>query len=379
MISLSAMRKMVLFLRLFQVASRSPVSASESKTTTTTYQVRSNFRDGKLAQQEQDQRREFVITFSDDGTPIDLPLFKMNIFPTNGALSDTARRVISSSFSDYLLDGLTDQWSSDSNIQLNGVTVQVLGVASVEKARRRLQTGSEIAMQTTLTFDGTQSPPSDKTIEQGIKGATNDLSDYTAILAASGVDELENVQSASFKDASNKLSDAPTAAPVGSNNNGNGNNGNGISQANAALQSNTTNAQVNIILAGIAGLAVFMLTVFFIAHRRRTRGDLNDSSFDESFDEKHNISMHTGSRPGKDEIEVEALQNLGMDVADPNDGRTTLHIPAMMDSTSRQYTQGGYIPRRMLDSSVGSYDERAHAMNDEGSSNYTSDYSDGEI
>jgi hypothetical protein len=342
----------ILCLTLFHLSALT-VSASESSSSGPKYEVRSNFYPDELTQQEleeQQQRREFVITFSDEGTPVDLPLYKMKLSPTSGTLSDSAQGLIGASFGSHLQENLKNEWD-DSGIELNKVSVKVLAVTSIQNRRtlRRLQTtGSEIAMLTTLTFDGTQSPPSDDTISKGIGEVVKDLSSYISTLKGAGLDELKNVQSASFKDASNKPSDPPTQSPVTDKNS--------FAKANKQTQS-TSNQELRILIpAGIAGVAVFMLTAFLIAQRRRVRGDLNDSSFDDSFVDESDISLHQGSRPGKDEIEVRAPTNLGMQTT--NDGRTALHIPA------------NYTPRSMMDS----LDE-----DDEGSSFYTSDFSEGKI
>jgi hypothetical protein len=363
------------------------------------------------------ERRNFAITFSADGIPIILPFMKLQLFPTSGQLSNNARVILGSAFSDYLRDQLTKEWDKDDTIaDISSVTVEIMGVRAIGDVSRRLvvTTGSEATIQTTLTFDALDSPPSDAIITQAVDKATKNLDKFVKdYLITSGLDELLNVESAdAIEDSGTQGFSVPSAAPVpddvGNNNNNNnptgggpGPKGGGLSQANEQLNNNPEPAgNLRILIpASVAGLAVFMLTAFFIAQRRRNVTDLDDSYNDnDRFNDE--IDVRSGSRFGKDDIEVRPIR-LGMDThnRDMNmmdGGRTTMHIPARdyapspiritassASSSSAAFSdvhhptnpnfpptgEGQYV-RRMLDSN--SYNQGG-----EDGPEYSSDYSEG--
>jgi hypothetical protein len=348
------------------------------------------------AQAQQQERRNFAITFSADGIPIVLPFMKLELFPTSGQLSNNARVILGSAFSDYLRNELSNKWDKDDSIaDLSSVTVEIMSVRAIGNISRQATTGSEATIQTTLIFDALDSPPSDAIIADAVDKATKNLDKFVKdYLVTSGLAEFENVNTASaIEDA------VPTAAPVlddvGNNNDNNKNppGGGGIAKANEQLNNNddpSGNLRI-LIPASVAGLAVFMLTAFFIAQRRRNVTDLNDSYSDNDgiTDE---IDVASGSRFGKDDIEVRP-NRLGMDTHNRDmmdGGRTTMHIPArdyapspirttasLASSSSAAFSdehrptnrEGRYV-RRMLDSN--SYEQGG-----EDGSEYTSDYSEG--
>lgn len=338
------------------------------------YGVRSRISNAK----RESSRRTFEISFSDEGTPVELTKMTLQLFPTSGELSVDAKVIIGIAFANYLKDTLTKEWKGK-EFELDNVKSEVTEVKSV-RARRHLQeTGSEISLETTLIFEADDlSAPDDDTVYKGVEKAVKDLDKYVNdYLVPSGLDELAVIKSA-------EVSNFDTSGGA-----------NGINKM--ASQNNKAELEI-LIPASIAGLGVFLLTAFLISHRRRTRGDLNDSSFyDESID--NNIIIAAGSRPGKDEIEVRSPSRIRSETM--NDGRTTLHIPAMMNSTTRQYasptrmaysssessvssssadvggrnTERGFI--RSLLQSKSFEDNREAAATDNDASLYSSDYSEG--
>lgn len=361
------------------------ISSTAARESTSMFQVRrleSNI-DNREEIQNHRRQQDFVITFSQDGTPIELPLMRLQLFPTTGTLSNNGEVILASAFSQYLKDELDKEWEKDASIAaLTGVSAEVMGLKAITSIARQSQDGTEATILTTLTFDGLESPPSDAIITAGVAKATNNLNKFVSeYLVPSGLPEFSGIQSAAAIVASRNS--APTPAPVIDDER----NGRGPNALNEQLNNTPEPSDLNVLIpASVAGLAVFMLTAFFIAQRRKLH--LED---DDDDDKRYDIDIYSGSRPGKDEIEVSPNAYLGGD----NGGRTAMHMNAMMDSSSEassdiRYTRssmssgaGGALQfhpkgesqyvRRMLDS----YDTSNAGKGDEESSAYTSEYSEG--
>eukprot|EP00980_Cylindrotheca_fusiformis_P028529 scaffold22607_cov123-Cylindrotheca_fusiformis.AAC.26 len=293
------------------------------------------------ARHEQLRRDMMEVTFSADGTPIVLELIRLQLFPTSGELSNNARVILGSAWGGYLRDELERKWEKDDSFaDLTDVDVQIMGILPIEsKVDRQGSLGTEATIETTLKFDGLDSPPSDdvvrKAVEEAMKKLDKFLSDY---LVSSGLPDFADVDAAFAKwDADSggfKPTDPPQDAPAAAPTSGNGGEDDDEDDRNVAGANDQLNPDNDepgnlrvLIPASIAGLVVFVLTAFFIAQRRRNASDLNDS-YDSNGDRfADDVDVNTGSTIGKDEIEV-SPGNLGMDTAGDYGGRTAMHIPA---------------------------------------------------
>jgi transcriptional regulator of met regulon len=349
------------------------------------YSVRNVF----TKQTQTQQRGDYEITFSDEGVPYEVPVFRIQLVPTPGDLDNDSLSAIESAMADYLLDELTNHWSDDDGTsELTDVSVTVVTHKSITTTRNRqlrsLETGTQLELLATLTFES-QPLPSDTDVNEAMEVSLGDLTspfvtDYLSVEAMADAPQLQAVTSGTWLSSSDGDDTTTTLPPLvdttSTNGDGNGNgNGNQISQANQGQMVADSNPSIKAVYpAAIVGVAVFLLTVLFLAHRR-ARVDIGDNG---SFDDEDDVSVDY--EDDKDEIEVSAVakkqpqpnnrnkknqldgnvdkmrmvESVPMKMEDFN---TTIHIPPVTNSSSRVYDSSPMV--LSIASSVGSsFDER---------------------
>ena len=287
----------------------------------------------------------FVITFSGDGTPIQLPPISLLLDGVTGDLSNNARVILGRAFGDFLNDELSQEWADNTEIaDLTSVLVDVIKLETVASKPGGLKE-IEATLDTTLTFDGLADAPDPTTVNEAVFKALAKMQQFLDnYLIPSGLTEFESVTSASAtmavaatvdkeKPAKKEDDDKPKKddkKPA-------------VAQANAFRSVSFDPQDLKILVpALVGGLAMFMLTAFWLArHRRRDQLDVSYDSYDEDID--HTVN---GSQIGKEEIEVQPA-NL-MDYGYSPDGHVDLnssygaghvamHIPAMDQSMASGY------------------------------------------
>jgi hypothetical protein len=110
----------------------------------------------------QTQRRDFDVTFSDEGIPYKVPMVSIGLVPTSGILdNDSLLSAIETVLSDYFLDELTKHFS-DGEGELTDVSVIVDTNKAITNGtpqqQRKLETGTQSDLLVTLMFDGQPHP-----------------------------------------------------------------------------------------------------------------------------------------------------------------------------------------------------------------------------
>jgi hypothetical protein len=310
----------------------------------------------------QTQRRDFAVTFSDEGIPYGLPQFSIRLIPTPGILDNDSLSFIETEISDYLKVELKTHFS-DGEADLTDVIVIVANHEATgnRQRQRNLETGTQLDLLVTLMFEG-QPHPKDNDIEEAMDEGLSNMD--TILNKLQGTPQLENVASLIVPTAAPTegptRSASPSAAPVTTGNDGTDLS---FSQANKGITTNIEPDGSAFWPALIVGVAVFVLTVIFLAHRRTKVADV-----DESYDQD---DVSVDCEENKDEIEVSATRTDSnknqrdgnvdkmriLNTVEMDDGSTTIHIPPVTNSSSRVYDTSQMVLSTA--SSVGSsFDEQ---------------------
>lgn len=217
---------------------------------------------------------------------MELPGFRLQLFPTPGDLSEESELVLGLALQDYLkatfeaaypeVEDDDEETTTTTNPQLISTTVELVSFTSVtstdtRQRQRQLQgrQGTEVEVEATLTFKDETIPESSDIETQLDDALYNNFATFvTDYLSFYATDELEGIESGTYlSGATTAPSMAPTTEPPSTSGGGGG--------VIAAINNNTpVNVQSDtrlraLIPAAICGIAMFLLTTLFFAHRRR--------------------------------------------------------------------------------------------------------------
>lgn len=372
-----------------------------------------------------ERRKEFTLelTFSDEGEAIELPPYQLQLYPTTQDLDDTSELFLETALEDYLRsrfemwypdvddeeeeeDAENGETSESTTPVFTMLTVDVWDMTSFQwdgsrrlhqppKPKRQGQQeqpisqerslqryGTTLDVKTTLRFKEGNFPTSEQ-LEHDMETALFDnfnifLSEYLFVYATP---ELLAVDTGNYISG---FTNSPTSRPTPSPTVNSGNDGSGpvFSEANQQPvnvrdKENRWNALYPAIFCGVA---MFLLTALWLAHRRTRISDLDvDSESDGGSSsctpsDMEHISVDYDGRAEARELELEQerynyeQQQLQMEraqqlqeqqyrsrpMAGPlqsvqiRDGQTTVHVPPiMMDgrSGSRRYEPSTILVR----------------------------------
>jgi hypothetical protein len=164
-----------------------------------------------------------ILSFSEEGDPRTLSSFLLDIFKTDGVLSDDALEHIREAMSLFLIEKVNAIYG-DRKLESVGTEItqnlEIIGDVnadgSVDLGDRFLQQdikGTELEMQVTLTFEIEPPPANTGELEKAVADVMQDLTGFVSILTdpASLQDELDEVYLAIRRE---HPTEAPTAAPV---------------------------------------------------------------------------------------------------------------------------------------------------------------------
>jgi len=323
---------------------------------------------------------DFVITFSGDGTPIQLPPISLLLDSITGDLSNNGRVILGRAFADFLNDELTKEWEDDTEMaDLTSVLVDVIKIETVAATPDNLKE-IEATLDTTLTFDGLANAPDPSEVIVAVFKVLGKMPKFVNnYLKPAGLDEFESVQTAkaTMETANTAVVTKPPKKeekppkkdkkPV-------------VAKANAFRSVSFDAKDLEILIPSlVGGVALFVLTALFL-RRRGSNKDMNLSYDSDDID--HTIN---GSRMGKEEIEVQPSNLMHYDGYHPDGhvdlnssygaGHVAMHIPAMDQSTMSQKnhrtTTSTTNPNKVRGRSVIDSPSRAE------SSAVTSEYSEG--
>eukprot|EP00934_Nitzschia_sp_Nitz4_P003711 Nitzschia sp. Nitz4//scaffold27_size158506//117784//119484//NITZ4_002616-RA/size158506-processed-gene-0.243-mRNA-1//1//CDS//3329545536//3701//frame0 len=331
------------------------VSSSSSSSASASFQVRSLSASGTTHQQSSGSDRQLFdfdkITFSEDGEPVELPAYQIQLYPTTQSISDTSQLAIETSLEEYLRNHFEDLYPKTDNDnggdddssgppEFVSVSVSVVGATSFEYGRvRSLQTaadattssstrphdrslvayGTTLDVETTMRFqDGNF--PSSSDLEANMEDALFDnfnvfLSDYLSVYATPellGVDTGNYLSG--FTPSPTMSPTKPTMAPTISSG--------VIAGANRDQPVNATddgNWLKSLYPAIFCGVAMFMLTGLWLASRRVRMSEVDDGSYLDGESKSYPESMAPSS----------AMEHISVDYDGRQEARELAEAEAM--------------------------------------------------
>jgi hypothetical protein len=268
-----------------------------------------------------DRRRKILeldLTFEEEGEPIDLPTYKLQLFPIQSSLDSNGEMILETALQDYLTAFFLQQYPSAADEtddtesvtpEFKSATVDVVdskAIVSDDTRRRQLQRqGMELNIDTTLRFvDGVF--PDDSRLDSDMQKAffTNFdvfLAEYLPAYAAGADTELDGIDSGVYLTG---FTAPPTSSPSVSVQRD-------ISQANEGLENNVggegSGAGYLLYTAIGAGVAMFVLTALVLsAKRRRIEADRKSGYDDDvSVGSRAHVSIDFDGRQEAMELERE--------------------------------------------------------------------------
>ena len=243
----------------------------------TTYRVRSIER--RTQKRNIYNRRENILTHSDDGGTKILTPFFLDLFETHGELSDSALPVLRMAMNKFLMRELNAIYKPDNN-ELEAVASGIIGkpkaISFSDGDNRMLsetnKMGTTVMMEVELTFDNEPSPTREE-LNPKLREVMSNLTYFVTNLTAYKNQEFKDVTEAYRRDV---ITDSPTQAPKNGVNDAQ-NDGNGQGQNKWYLS--TTSIAIPSALFAASLVAVVM----YLVVRRRKRSDVENSKSEMHF------------------------------------------------------------------------------------------------
>jgi hypothetical protein len=333
---------------------------------------------------------ELDLTFDDEGEPIDLPSFQLQLFPTPTTLDSSSEMILETALEDYLTAFFEQQYPppdddapSDTSPYFRSALVDIVGmkdISSNNSRRRQLQRqGSELDVKTTLWFDNGVFPEY-STLDSDMQNALVNnfdvfLSTYLPAYASSANPELEAVDSGEYLSG---FSSSPTASPSQAIQRD-------VSQANEGIETNGRRGGPGYVLfpAIGAGVAMFIITALILSSKRRRAAADRKSGYydDESTSAPAHISIDFDGRQEALELERERQEEEYTQQAIARrlraskaerysermaDGRTTIHLakldppPSLLQSSSMSSDSNQQLDDEDWNYSLKKFEPRRH-------------------
>lgn len=230
------------------------------------------------------QAFELKITFSEEGEPVEIPVFQLQLFPTPTALDASSEMILETSLEDYLRTYFEDKYSSPAGEDeddttettspaFRSVSVDILEMRPVistdtrMRGRRQLQRqGTELDVQTTLRFDDGIFPENSELEQDMSQSLRQDFDvfvrDYLSLYATDNP-ELDAIDSGAYLSSfTSSPTTSPTVSPPRT-----------IGALNTDVQNNANGKGSGVGYALYpaigAGVAVFVITALILSARRR--------------------------------------------------------------------------------------------------------------
>ena len=261
---------------------------------------------------------EFDLTFDEEGEPIDLPTYKLQLFPIPSSLDSNSEMILETALQDYLTAFFLQQYppatddaedTESAPPEFSSALVDIVdskAVVSDDTRRRRLQReGMELDIDTTLWFvDGVF--PEVSSLDTDMHEAFFNnfdvfLTEYLPAYAAGADTELDGIDSGVYLPG---FTQPPTSSPsVGVQRD--------ISEANEGIENNIggegSGAGYLLYTALGAGVAMFILTALVLSSkRRRVEADRKSGNNDDlSLGSRAHVSIDFDGRQEALELERE--------------------------------------------------------------------------
>jgi hypothetical protein len=260
-----------------------------------------------------DRQRELMtleLTFSQEGDPVDLPPFQLQIFPTPNPLTSESEITMKAALEDYLkvyFDGIypeLDTRPEESSPQFHSISVDLANMNSItsDNTRRNLQRkGTQFDIQTVLRFQDGVFPEYEELSGNMKDAMSNNFDDFLVnYLAFYATPELASIDSGNYVSGfTGPPTTAPTVAPTTA-----GGLRNNISQINQGVTGNSDKGDgVNPLWPAVGcGVAMFVLTALFFSYRVKRLSDWDAGT---DADDIEHISVDFDGRQEALELERE--------------------------------------------------------------------------